>query len=212
MGEITYQRPREKLRDRGVAALSTVELLQVVIGSGNKKSSAARIAKSIASLLVHSNELSYYDAIRLPGLGAAKAAQVIAAIELGQRLGSVRAVSSTSKPVTFTKIATSSKRTLEYVTINGRGEYITHQADSIADITKATLAVRKMFANSLHDFATSLIIGIGSKTHPTDILDAECLKLIKMIFDTADLLEVKVDAVWLVSKTTQQEFRRKALQ
>jgi DNA repair protein RadC len=40
-------RPREKLRAKGVAALSDFELLQVLIGSGNKQASVSEVAKNM---------------------------------------------------------------------------------------------------------------------------------------------------------------------
>ena len=43
--------PREKLERFGAANLSDVELLRIIIGSGNKQASAEQIAKRLLKLL-----------------------------------------------------------------------------------------------------------------------------------------------------------------
>ena len=42
-----YDMPREKLNKKGAAALSDVELLQIVIGSGGKGNDFKQIAKNL---------------------------------------------------------------------------------------------------------------------------------------------------------------------
>ncbi|MGV9001743.1 MAG: UPF0758 domain-containing protein [Candidatus Saccharimonadaceae bacterium] len=211
MGQILYLRPREKIRDRGVRSLSNSELLQVIIGSGSQGLSAARIAKNIAQFLEQIENPSYQELLRIRGLGHAKVCQIMAALELSNRLK--KPVSSVkSIPPAFKKIKASSKRTVEYQAINGVGEYTLSKSEVITDIAQASLAIRKMFADALHSYADSLLVGIGSRTHTIDILDDETLEVMKMIFDTASLLEIKVNIVWQVNQTSQQPFRRKALQ
>jgi DNA repair protein RadC len=85
MERALYERPREKLRNYGVSALSLTELIQVVLGSGMAHHSSARLAKSIQSLM-DQTELSYESLVLIDGIGTAKACQIIAAIELGRRM------------------------------------------------------------------------------------------------------------------------------
>jgi hypothetical protein len=51
-------RPREKLQARGVASLSDFELLQALIGSGNKQADVSKIAKNTLELF---KKQSYQD-------------------------------------------------------------------------------------------------------------------------------------------------------
>ena len=82
-------RPREKLLHKGAGALSHAELLAILIHSGNRELSAVSLAQSI--LLGCGNDLSelgrlgLYELTRFTGIGAAKAATIIAAMELGRR-------------------------------------------------------------------------------------------------------------------------------
>lgn len=212
MEQIIYQRPREKLRDKGVGSLSTTELLQIIISSGNKGASAARIAKSIVSLFEEQKRpVLYGELLKVPGLGSAKAAQIIAAIEVGDRLRDTFSGVGTEAP-SFPLLKTASKRALEYVTVDGAGKHIQGRTAHIPEANLATVSIRKMFADALHDYANSLIVGIGFRSHSLDILEGDTLSIVKMIYDTASLLEIRLDTIWLVNKTTQRAITRKVLE
>jgi DNA repair protein RadC len=49
--KIKQDRPREKLQLKGAAALSDFELLQALIGSGNKQADVSKIAKDTLALI-----------------------------------------------------------------------------------------------------------------------------------------------------------------
>ena len=82
-------RPREKLMSLGPEALSTAELLAILIGSGSTKESAVDLMKRIMNDCQNNlntlgkktiRELTQYN-----GMGPAKAVSVLAACELGKR-------------------------------------------------------------------------------------------------------------------------------
>jgi DNA repair protein RadC len=83
------ERPRERLAARGVAGLSTAELIALVWGSGARGLGAVALAEEALARhdglagLARASDLELLD---LPGVGAAKAAQLTAAFELGSRL------------------------------------------------------------------------------------------------------------------------------
>lgn len=84
------ERPRERLKDLGAQALSTAELLAIVVGSGTGRRSAATIGQEI--LHSHGGSLRRLAArpvaalTALTGVGIARAVAVHAAMELGRRL------------------------------------------------------------------------------------------------------------------------------
>ena len=81
-------RPREKLSERGPAALGSNELLAVLIGHGHAGASALDLANRILSNAGGVHALATMATGRLagsPGIGPAKAARIRAAIELGRR-------------------------------------------------------------------------------------------------------------------------------
>ncbi|MSO50165.1 MAG: DNA repair protein RadC [Acidobacteria bacterium] len=80
--------PREKLERLGMAVMSDAELLAIVLGHGTSGHSAHRLAVSLleqAPGLHGLIRMSRDELCRLPGIGAAQAARVLAGIEVGRR-------------------------------------------------------------------------------------------------------------------------------
>ena len=81
--------PREKLRDKGKAALSDAELVAILIGSGSREESAVtlcqRILASVDNNLSELGKLSIKQLMEFKGIGEAKAITIAAALELGRR-------------------------------------------------------------------------------------------------------------------------------
>ena len=83
-------RPREKLMQFGKKKLTNAELLAIIIGSGSKRESAVQLSQRILNSVNNNvNELSsftYKDLInKFKGIGEAKAINIVAALELGNR-------------------------------------------------------------------------------------------------------------------------------
>ena len=83
------ERPRERLALRGAAGLTTAELIALIWGSGSRGRSAVDLAEE--ALVAHDGLTGLARATDLElealgGIGAARAAQLIAAFELGRRL------------------------------------------------------------------------------------------------------------------------------
>lgn len=81
-------RPREKLSRNGAAALGDNELVAVVLGSGSRRRDVLSVANEL--LAAHGGlhgltRSTCDDLVRIAGIGRARAAQVIAALELGRR-------------------------------------------------------------------------------------------------------------------------------
>jgi DNA repair protein RadC len=82
-------RPREKLIEKGAAALSDAELLAILIASGTKDKSAVDLGRELLSLAGNNlntlGRLDLSDLKSLHGIGEAKAVTIAAALELGRR-------------------------------------------------------------------------------------------------------------------------------
>src|SRR4051812_13445379 len=81
-------RPREKLRHHGAAALGDNELVALVLGNGSRRQDALAVANAL--LAAHGGlhgliRCSVDDLVRTVGVGHARAAQILAALELGRR-------------------------------------------------------------------------------------------------------------------------------
>jgi len=83
------ERPRERLAQLGPSALSSRELLAAVLGTGARGASALAVAEELLGSGLHSlASRSLHDLEQVRGLGRAKAARLVAALELGARLAS----------------------------------------------------------------------------------------------------------------------------
>jgi DNA repair protein RadC len=83
------ERPRERLALRGAGGLSAAELIALLWGSGARGRSAVDLAADALARhdgLTGLARASDRELADLPGIGAARAAQLIAAFELGRRL------------------------------------------------------------------------------------------------------------------------------
>lgn len=84
------QRPRERMLRLGADALSDVELVALLLGSGRRGASALDTARDL--LVAHGGlaGLAHADPpalLRAPGVGPAKATRVVAALALARRFG-----------------------------------------------------------------------------------------------------------------------------
>ena len=83
-----HDRPREKLGLLGSSVLGDNELLAVILGHGYRRASALDVANRVLAAAggIHGlTRLGNGQLKHLPGVGPAKAAQVLAAVELGRR-------------------------------------------------------------------------------------------------------------------------------
>lgn len=89
-------RPREKMLLRGPGALTDAELVAILLRTGTAEKSALEISSEMTANgglynrlagITDVNELTY-----IKGLGRAKAATVLAALELGRRLASAKTI------------------------------------------------------------------------------------------------------------------------
>lgn len=81
-------RPREKLQRHGVAALGDNELVALVLGSGGPRGGVLKLANDVLAARggLHGLARSSCDELaRIAGIGRARAAQIVAALEMGRR-------------------------------------------------------------------------------------------------------------------------------
>ena len=87
------ERPRERLRLRGAAALSNAELLAILLRTGSTGENVVALATRLLSRfegLPGLGRVSFGQLCAEHAVGEAKAAQLLAALELGKRLVSTQ--------------------------------------------------------------------------------------------------------------------------
>jgi len=96
-------RPREKLQAKGPEALSDIELLAILLGSGTKDSDVLTVAGRILKAIGGGNETVSLDKLQeIEGVGPAKASLIAAALEFSA-FGFWITSSSTRKAMVFWK-------------------------------------------------------------------------------------------------------------
>ena len=83
-----HDRPREKLQRVGASGLGDNELLAIVLGQGMPRANVLELANSVLAAVggLHGLVRATVDDLRrVPGIGPARAAQLVAAIEAGRR-------------------------------------------------------------------------------------------------------------------------------
>jgi len=82
-------RPREKMIQKGTAALSNAELIAILLGNGTIEDTAVGLAQKLLQKANNNlNELARFDfrsLCKIKGIGEAKAVRLLAALELGKR-------------------------------------------------------------------------------------------------------------------------------
>ena len=83
-------RPREKMLQRGIDALTDAELLAIILGSGTRELSAIGLARQVLKQVGSLAQLARCgvpELVAIKGIGPAKAIAIVSAFELGRRKG-----------------------------------------------------------------------------------------------------------------------------
>ena len=166
-------RPREKLQARGAAALSDYELLMAIIGSGSAQADVTKIARDVRKILSEKgSNLTYEDLLKIKGLGAAKATQLMASFELWRRQFEVSErpiIDSPEKAAEqFADIRDKKQEYFVCLTLDGANRLIAKRVISIGTLTASLVHPREVFAEAITDRAASIVV---AHNHPSGNLE-----------------------------------------
>jgi len=195
-------RPREKLFLKGRMALSEAELLAILIGSGNRKDSALGISRKVLSETGHNlavlSRISLKNLMLIRGIGMAKAAVIIAAMELGRRrreentikkmkLSSSGSVFELMQPL----IGELDHEEFWILLLNNANKMEFKWRLSVGGITATLVDVRLIYKKALEHGATSIIL---CHNHPSGNLQPSQsdIMLTKKVIKGGGVLDIKV--------------------
>jgi DNA repair protein RadC len=150
-------RPREKLLRHGAAALGDNELVAVVLGSGGAHAGALDIANDLLRArgglhgLVRS---SCGDLAQVAGIGPAKAAQLVAAQELGRRALAMA-------PPARIRLATPRSRSVEHfgaVLLDTKHRVIRTAVVAIGTLNSTVVEPRDVFREAMLGLAAAIVV------------------------------------------------------
>lgn len=196
--------PREKLVKFGASNLSDLELLRVLIGSGNKQVSAQDISKQILKVLKEKGSaVSFDDLLTIKGMGIAKTSEIIALFELGKRYlmpADNPVISTTDDAVEQLKDIRDKKQ--EYfvvLTLDGANRLISNTIVFQGTLNQSLVHPREIFAKAIEDRAASIIV---AHNHPSGNPDpsTEDIEITTKLKSAGKLLGIKVLEHIVVSK------------
>jgi DNA repair protein RadC len=190
-------RPREKLRARGVAALSDAELLALVLGSGSARRSALRIGRFLARR--PPAELAGWSTARwllVPGVGPARASALAAAFELGRRGSERRPASPAIRGpedvlAQVRDLARARKEHFVILILNARHELQCRETVSIGSLNASIVHPREVFQPAILHSAASVVL---VHNHPSGDPEPseEDLNITKRLVQVGDLVGIGV--------------------
>jgi len=194
----TTELPREKLCKRGASALSDIELLQVVIGSGGKGNDFKQIAKNLNSIIQKSGavNLTYDDVRSIKGIGDAKATVIFAALEFWRRKfikSSAPLIDSPEKAFEqLHQIKNKKQEHFVLLTLDGARRLINNRIVTIGTLMGSLVHPREVFSLAIEDRAASIII---AHNHPSGMLDISSSdrEVSRRIRQAGDIIGIKLD-------------------
>jgi DNA repair protein RadC len=161
-------RPREKLLRKGAAALSDQELLAVLLGKGTPAMDVMTLAGKLARLIDEKGlGVTAEDLRQFPGVGNAKAALILAAIEFARRRIKPEGAKIETPADLLPHVRHYADRKQEHflcASINGANEILNIRVVSIGLIDRTPVHPREVFADALSDRASAIIV---AHNHPT---------------------------------------------
>jgi DNA repair protein RadC len=194
-------RPRERLLEAGPSALSDGELLGLLFGIGSREKTAVELAGEVISEAggLHGlYDVSVHELMRVNGIGEAKACIVLAAVELGRRIGQVR---NPGRPVISSpadverllrrRIANLDRENFVVVLLNTKNEVIETSTVSVGTLGASLVHPREVFKPAVRASAASVIL---AHNHPSGKVEPsrEDREVTRRLGEAAGILGIEV--------------------
>ncbi len=156
-----HSRPREKLKEKGPAALTDEELVAAILGMGTAGVDVRTISRQVTALIrEHQDKLSLDHLLQVPGIGLAKAAQILSAFELARRHLLNDTVKISAAQDVLPLVADIAGKQQEYficLSLNGANELIKKRVITIGLLDTSPVHPREVFADAIADRAAAVI-------------------------------------------------------
>jgi DNA repair protein RadC len=209
-----HARPREKLRERGASALTDEELVVAILGMGTVGVDVRTIARQVASLIRERKQgLTLDHLLGVPGMGLAKAAQILSAFELARRHLLKETVKITGARDALPLLSDIAGKQQEYfvcISLNGAHEVIEKRIVTVGLLDKSQVHPREVFADVLTDRAAAVIL---AHNHPSGELKPSNsdLKIHEQLTEAGRILGIRILDHVIVSKRGYYSFQEAGL-
>ncbi len=209
-----FERPREKLRARGPQALSDAELLAVLIHTGTKGKSAIELASALLNEAgPNLGRWGLAEFTRVPGVGEAKACQILAALELARRhfqRGPGRVETPQDALPYLAPIRDRKQEHFVTLTLNGAHEVIECRVVTVGLLTSSPVHPREVFADAIADRAAAVIL---AHNHPSGNPEpsGDDLALTRQLVAAGKILGIEVLDHLIVTRTGYTSLRERGV-
>lgn len=196
------ERPREKLYSHGPETLSNEELLAIIIRTGTRTESSVELAKKVLSKdnrgLVYLRDTTLQELMEIKGIGECKAAQILAAIELGKRINFFHALDKVriNQPNTIANLFMDEMRYLQKehfrtVLLDTKNQIIVTEEISVGTLNASIVHPRDVFKVAIKRNANSIIL---IHNHPSGdpTPSNEDINITNRLVDVGNLVGIKV--------------------
>ena len=168
-------RPREKMAANGAAVLTDAELIAILLRTGTAEKSAIDIASEMTADgglykrlagITRLNELT-----NIKGLGQAKAATVLAALEIGRRIASAKPIEkihlSCPQDVAdflMPRLRYAAKEQFVVILLNNKNKVIGTEVVSEGSLSSAIVHPREVYAPAILHHAAAIMV---AHNHPS---------------------------------------------
>ncbi|HEY9897599.1 MAG TPA: DNA repair protein RadC [Pantanalinema sp.] len=166
-------RPRERLLELGPKGLADAELLAILLGSGSASETALDLALRLLATfgatgpeaLRGLSSARPEELARLHGLGPAKASRLVAAFELAERAGTLRATErpAVGGPEDLVRLVSphlrgEAREHALVVWLNGRQQVLGWEAVSVGSLTEAVVHPREVYREAIRRGACAIAL------------------------------------------------------
>ncbi len=194
-------RPRERLLEYGPAVLSDTELLAVLMRTGRRGRGAVVEANALLVAAGGLAELARWSSAELlgvSGIGPAKAATLLASLELGHRIARhrLRQTEILGDPEVvgeylIRRLQVERRELFGFLTVDGRHRLIRSHEHSLGTRTQAPVDPGDLFRRALHDGAAAVLL---YHNHPSGQLEPsrDDLELTRRLVRAGEVVGVTV--------------------
>jgi len=194
-------RPRERLKEVGARALSTAELLAIILRVGTKGVSVVRLAERLLvdfGGLPGLSRTSVAGLSSVTGIGPAKAVQIKAALELGRRMvaSAPEERPKVVSPADAANLLMSEMMFLEQehlrvILLNTRNEVLSAPTIYQGSLNTSVVRVGELFRQAVRANAAALIV---AHNHPSGdpSPSSEDINVTRQLVKAGELLDINV--------------------
>lgn len=210
------ERPREKLMRYSPEKLSNSELLAILLRSGKKGENVVELASKILKKF-RSDKLPYltFDELKdYPGLGPAKACEIVACFELGKRLLKGKKARIYLKPKEIWEelkdIRDNKKEHFAIFYLDSRNQEIKREIISVGSLNANLVHPREVFEPAVRNLAAQIIL---AHNHPSEGPEPseDDLTITKRLVEAGKIMGIEVVDHIIVVKNGYFSFKEKKL-